>query len=370
MLIGIDASRAASPQRTGTENYSLYLIRALLSLGEGHRFRLYFNQPPAEDLFPRDQRVAWRVIPFPRLWTHLRLSWEMLRQPPEVLWVPSHVLPLWHPRRCVATVHDLGYRRYPQAHTRRARWYLEWSTRYNARVARRVIVDSQATRDDLVADYHVDPHRIVVAYPAGAEGFAPVSDAAVLRAVRERYRTGERYFLYVGTIQPRKNLATLIRAFAALPGGADLHLVLAGKRGWMDAEILGLARALGIQERVVFAGYIPPADLPALLSGALADILPSWYEGFGLPLLEAMACDTPVICSNVASLPEVAGDAALLFDPRDQAALTLAMRRVHQDPALRQELVLRGRERVRAFSWRRCAQQVLGALEEVMADRA
>lgn len=372
MLIGIDASRAAVPQRTGTENYSLYLIRALLGEGREHRFRLYFNHPPAEALFERSERVEWRVMPLSRLWTHLRLAWEVIVHPPDVLYVPAHVIPLLHPRCCVATVHDLGYLHYPQAHTRRARWYLDWSTRWNARVAQRVIVDSEATRRDLEAHYGVERAKLVLAYPAGAEGFAPVKDAAALDAARNKYATGQHYFLYVGTLHPRKNLTTLLHAFDTLIRekriGEEVKLVLAGKPGWLYDEILALARADRLRERVVLLGYVAPQDLPALLSGALAFVLPSWYEGFGLPILEAMACETPVICSNVSSLPEVAGDAALLVDPRDVHGWADAMQRFAQDEVLRQTLIERGRERARHFTWQRCAQQVLQALEDAAAE--
>lgn len=372
MLIGIDASRAVLAQRTGTENYSLYLIRALLQAGQTHRFRLYFNHTPPDDLFTHDVRVEWRVMPFPRLWTHLRLAWEVMRHPPDLLFVPAHVLPWCHPRRCVVTVHDLGYLHYPRAHPWWARWYLDRATRFNARAARRVIVDSKATRDDLVVCYGVDPAKIVLAYPAGAARFAPVTDEKSLEAVRQRYATGSHYFLHVGTLQPRKNLTTLIRVFAGLVKegriGSEVKLVLAGKRGWLCDEILASARASALRDRVVLPGYVAFEDLPALLSGALAYVLPSWYEGFGLPILEAMACDTPVICSNVSSLPEVAGDAALLFDPSNMPGLAQAMEKLYHDSALRCELVGRGRARVRAFSWEQCARQVLAAMEEVGAE--
>jgi len=369
MLIGIDASRTVTAQRTGTENYSLHLIHALIREGYAHSFRLYFNHPPPEGLFPQDQRVSWRVIPLPRLWTHLRLAWEVASHPPDVLFVPAHVLPLLHPKRCVVTVHDLGYLHYPEAHPRWARWYLRWSTRFNARVAKRVIVDSQATADDLVSYCDVSRGKIVLAYPAGTDGLAPVRDPGVLEAVQRRYGTGASYFLHVGTLQPRKNLATLIRAFASLVSSRaianDVRLVLAGKLGWLYKEVLELARDVALEDRVVFTGYVAGQDLPPLLSGALAYVLPSWYEGFGLPVLEAMSCDTPVICSNVSSLPEVAGDAALLFDPADASALAQAMMRVYSDVSLRQDLLAHGRERVRAFSWQHCAGQVLAAIEAV-----
>lgn len=178
--------------------------------------------------------------------------------------------------------------------------------------------------------------------------------------------------MYVGTLQPRKNLPTLIRAFASLVEGGeiggDVKLVLAGKAGWRCQGILELAHKSLARDRLVVTGYVASEDLPALLSGALAYVLPSWYEGFGLPVLEAMACDTPVICSNVSSLPEVAGDAALLIDPRDASALAHAMARIYRDPALREALVKRGRVRVGAFSWRSCAEKVLAALEAVGAE--
>jgi glycosyltransferase involved in cell wall biosynthesis len=367
MLLGIDASRAATAQRTGTENYSLYLIRALIARAGEHRLRLYFNTPPAVDLFERSERVEWRAMPFPRLWTHLRLAYEVRRHPPDVLFVPAHVLPLWHPPCCVATVHDLGYRHYPQAHTRRARWYLDWSTRFNARAARRLVVDSEATREDLVCLYGVDPARLVVAYPAGVEGLVPVADAGQRAAVRERYGLSGPYFAYVGTLHPRKNLANLLRAFGLLVDAGripdDVQLVLAGRRGWLADEILALSRDPRLAGRVVLPGYVPAADLPALLSGALGFVLPSWYEGFGLPVLEAMACDTPVICSHVSSLPEVAGDAALYIDPADVAGLADTMARLAAEPELRAGLAARGRERLALFSWARCADQVWAAIE-------
>lgn len=374
MLIGIDASRTAVTQRTGTENYSLYLIRKLIEVGGAHHFRLYFNQPPQVGLFIRNERVQWRVMPFPRLWTHLRLAWEVTLHPPDVLYVPAHVVPLLHPRRCVVSVHDLGYLHHPQAHTRWGRWYLDLSTRFNVRSAQRVIADSQATRQDLVSHYKVNAEKIVVAYPAGTPGLAPVTDPAKLDRIRHTYDTGRSYFCYVGTLQPRKNLDTLLKAFSSLIArGAipdDVRLVLAGKRGWKCEDIVELAHSKGLDERVVLPGYVPSQDLPALLSGALAYVLPSLYEGFGLPILEAMACDTPVICSDTSSLPEVAGDAALYVSPHDTEGWARAMARIYHDATLRQEMIGRGRKQVERFSWERCARTVLAALENVGGEHA
>jgi glycosyltransferase involved in cell wall biosynthesis len=365
MLIGIDASRAVASQPTGTENYSRRLIQALLALKGPHRFCLYFRNLPPAGTFPGAEH---RVIPFPRLWTHARLSWEMARRPPDVLFVPAHVLPLVHPRASVVTVHDLGYLHFPEAHPWRQRLYLDLSTRWNARVAAHILADSEATKADLVAHCSTPPDKISVAYPGREEALAPVHDPGAIEEVKARFGIDGDYFLYLGTLQPRKNLARIIAAFAGLaPGtrGQKTLLVLAGKRGWLYDDLFAQVRRLGLEGRVLFPGYVPAEDKATLLSGALAFLFPSLYEGFGLPVLEAQACGCPVIASTTSSLPEVAGDAALLVDPRDTAAIAGAMRRITADFALREGLVERGLANVRRFSWRSCARSVLDAVEQV-----
>jgi glycosyltransferase involved in cell wall biosynthesis len=371
MLIGIDASRATAARRTGTENYSLNLIRELLAQGQDRRYRLYFNQAPATDLFL--DGAEWRVIPLPRLWTHLRLSQEMLSDPPDLLFVPSHVLPLAHPRCTAVTVHDLGYHYYPEAHTTFQNLYLRWSTRYNAGAATRVLTDSEATRQDLIRYYDTPEEKIAVVYPGRDETLAPLAEPTSLAGIRARYGLSDSYILFVGTLHPRKNLARLVQAFASLlqtlaatstPPNDALQLVLAGQKGWYYEEIFAQVRKLGLAERVVLTGYVPAADLAGLLSGALAFAFPSLYEGFGLPVLEAMACGTPVVCSGVSSLPEVAGDAALLVDPMDTDELSRALYQIVVDEGLRRVLVERGFQQVQLFSWRRCAQETLKVLED------
>lgn len=370
MLIGIDASRAAARERTGTENYSLNLIRHLLALQSGHRYRLYFNRPPTVGLFPTTADLELRVMPFPRLWTHLRLSWEMARQPPDVLFVPAHVLPLVHPRLSVVTVHDLGYLYYPGAHRLLDRLYLDLSTRYNARAASRVIAVSQATKDDLVQHYGLEPDKITVVYSGWDETMQPVEDEATIEKVKARYHIRGAYVLYVGTLQPRKNLGHLLEAYAIVrkqaKRGETPGLVIAGRKGWLYDQIFQQVERLGLEGGVIFPGYVPQDDLPALLSGARLFVLPSLYEGFGLPVLEAMACGTPVLCSNVSSLPEVAGDAALLVDPLDVKSMAEAMNRLLQEEGLRTQLVERGYRQARQFSWDRCARETLAVLEDTL----
>jgi glycosyltransferase involved in cell wall biosynthesis len=370
MLIGIDASRAAALERTGTENYSLNLIRHLLALENDHCYRLYFNRPPTAELFPMTADLELRVMPFPRLWTHLRLSWEIARHPPDVLFVPAHVLPLVHPRSSVVTVHDLGYLYYPEAHRPSDRLYLDLSTRYNARAASRVIAVSQATKDDLVQHCGIRPDKITVVY-SGCDGtIQPVEDEATIERVKARYGIQGDYILYVGTLQPRKNLGRLLKAYAIVRKQANRSetpcLVIGGRKGWLYDQIFQQVERLGLQTEVVFPGYVPQDDLPALLSGARLFVFPSLYEGFGLPVLEAMSCGTPVLCSNASSLPEVAGNAAFLIDPLDVGNMAKAMNRLLQDEGLRTQLVERGLQQVRHFSWDRCARETLAVLEDTL----
>jgi glycosyltransferase involved in cell wall biosynthesis len=368
MLIGIDASRIARPQRTGTEAYSLHLIRALVEVGRDCRFRLYSPAPLPSGSVKVDSKTGSevRVIPFPRLWTHLRLAWEISRHTPDVMLVPAHVMPVVCPVATVVTVHDLGYLYYPQAHRRFDRWYLDRTTRRHARLAAHIIADSRATCSDLVDRYQADPKRISVVYPGHDESLCRIEDPEVIAAAKSRYGIDSDYLLYLGTLQPRKNLVRLVEAFARLqPPADDIQLVLAGKKGWLYDELFACVKRLGLEGRVIFPGYVGDEDKAALLSEAVALVYPSLYEGFGLPVLEAMACGTPVLTSNVSSLPEVAGHAALLVDPLDVESMAARISHIMMDGDLRRVLIERGYQQVHKFSWTEAAHQVLEVLESV-----
>lgn len=365
MLIGIDASRAVSAAPTGTETYSRDLIRALLALDGKNQYRLYTRQRVPREYFGASANFEIRALPFPRLWTHLRLSFEMLTRPPDALCVPAHVLPLVHPRRAIVTVHDLGQLHFPEAYPARQRAYHNASARWNARAASRLLADSEATRDDLVQFYRVAPEKISVVYPAyDAQLYQPVGDAARSAETRSRLRVGGDYILAIGTIQPRKNYARLVEAFSRLQI-SDCRLVIVGKRGWLYDSIFARVNALHLESRISFLDYVPAADLPALISGARLVAFPSLHEGFGLPILEAQACGTPVICSMTSSMPEVAGDGALFVDPLDVDAIAGAMQRALSDDALRAKLIAHGLQNVKRFSWAQSARQVLEILRKI-----
>lgn len=370
---GIDASRAARAHRTGTEIYSLELIKALAQLASpDRRFRLYTPHPPQSTTWPDSPYVETRVISWPRLWTHLRLAAELHLHPPDVLFVPAHVLPLSCPVPAVVTVHDLGYLHYPEAHRPFDRWYLNWTTRRHTRVAHHLIADSQATKNDLIDFYGAKPDQISVVYLGRDETLAPVTDPPVIAAAKVKYNISGEYFFYLGTLQPRKNLVRLVEAFhsaLSLLPDESLKLVIAGRQGWLYADIFERVRQLGLTNRILFPGFIAEADKPALLSGALAYVCPSLYEGFGLPVLEAMACGAPVLTSTVSSLPEVAGPAALLVDPRDTGQIATGLVQLATNADLRYRLVEQGFRQILQFSWLQAAEQILEILEAVASSQ-
>lgn len=366
MHIGVDASRLAVAARTGTEHYTWEVLRALGAIDKRNTYTLYCNQLPAS-LPPLPPSFVLRPMPLPRAWSHGRLSLEMAQHPPDVLFVPAHALPLVPAPRSVVTIHDLGFLHYPEAHTRIQRLYYRIFTRLSARRATHIIAISEATRRDLQRFYGIADHNISVVYHGVDPRFKPLSLHEITPII-ERYKIAGPYMLFVSTVHPRKNVARLIEAFAlarkTLGTQHPLRLVLAGKRGWLTEQIERRAVELGIEDFVQFTGYVADTDLPALLSGAQAYVVPSLYEGFGMTVLEAQASGTPVLASNTSSLPEVVGDAGLLVDPHDVAAIAAGIVQLATDEQFRAALRERGLQHVAGWTWERTARQTLDVLEQ------
>lgn len=361
--IAIDASRITVPHLTGTEYYARRLIQEMIrindSRGRSHHLRLYFRDDPAPDLLPVSPHVSTHVIRLPRLWTHIGFAAALWRHLPDVTFVPAHTLPLFFPGRAVVTVHDLGYKYFPYAHPTMQRLYLDWSTRYSAWRATVVLVDSRATASDLRHHYGTPDDKMHLVYP----GVDPPDVGPVMDTLR-RYDLPERYWLYIGTLQPRKNIQRIVQAYArwrARFPDEDAALVLAGKIGWLydPAWVEGV-------ENVYITGYVDEADKGALLAGATALLFPSLHEGFGFPALEAMHCGTPVIASSNASLPELVEEAGLLVNPLDVEDIVQAMATLTERVEIMGQLRARGLQQARQFTWERAARQTLNALDRVL----
>ncbi len=264
----------------------------------------------------------------------------------------------------VMTIHDLT----PlilKSHTLRNRLAHRFYVRVLAHRADRVLTDSEHTRLDVIRLLGVNPDRVRAVPLAADESFRPVRDEERLQNLRERYSLPDKFLLCLGTIEPRKNLARVLEAFGAIAGAfPECALAVAGAQGWGNVGLPQRAAELGFGPRVRFLGHVPEDDLAALYSAATAFVYPSLYEGFGLPPLEAMQCGCPVITSNVSSLPEVAGDAALLVDPNSVEAIAGAMYDVLSNPSLRCQMQEKGLRQAGHFSWRRCAEQTLEAYED------
>lgn len=357
--IAIDASRAAGPVRTGTEWYSYELIRAMSERVDRPELLLYHRD--AAHPFSAAPRIRHHVIDMPRLWTHVGLSFAMLRDRPQALFVPAHVIPAVHPRAAVVTVHDLGYLHEPKAHTRQARWMLDLTTRWNAAMARTIIAISGQTREDLIRQYRISRDKVRVIHSGVNHArFFPIDRVAAEATVRAA-GISPPYILFLSTVQPRKNLDRLLDAFIAL-GEPDVQLVVAGKSGWLASEIEDRLVGVASKYNIKRMGYVADDIVPHLYAAAQAFVLPSLYEGFGLGVLEAMASGCPVVVSNTSSLPEIVGDAAALVDPYDVNSIRDGLRRV-LNPAERARLRAAGLQQAARFTWDRTACETLDVVE-------
>jgi glycosyltransferase involved in cell wall biosynthesis len=300
-------------------------------------------RPVAAARLGRPARIAW---------TQLLAGRAATAAGAELLHGVHYELPLRARIPQVVTIHDLTLLSHPEWHEPSKVRYFGWALRRAVAAARRVLCVSATTARDLVERLDVPPARVDVT-PLGTDLVAAPPEAVA--AVRRRLGLDGPYLLGLGTVEPRKDLPTLVRAFASLAGELPHRLVLAGIAGWGAGDLSAAVAASGIADRVLLAGYVPETDKAALLTGAEVVAYPSRYEGFGLPVLEAMACGTPVVTTTGGSLPEVAGDAALLVDPGDVSALAAAIAKLAGDPAARQEAAARGRARAAGFTWERCA---------------
>ena len=304
----------------------------------------------------------------------VRIIWEQLLAPlalarlrPALLHGMAFTTPVLWRGPTVVTIFDMSFVRYPGRLTRSRRWYLTWFTRLSARRARRVIAISESGRREIAELLGIDPARIDVALPGVSADFRPVP-AHEVAAFRAQKGLPDRFILYVGTLEPRKNLETLVRAYASLPQRKQVKLVLVGAKGWQTDPFFRLIEQLDLAQDVILPGYSAPGELPLWYASAEVFAFPSLYEGFGLPVLEAMACGSPVVVSDATSLPEVVGEDGLQVDPLDVDAWREALAGLLDDPARRADWSARGRERASHFSWQETARQTVASYRAALGS--
>lgn len=378
-IIGIDVTSAIA-QGGGIGRYTRELIQALARSDATTPYRLFSARPPAvtpvANPLPQAANMRHRPAPLDERWLY-RL-WYRARLPLPVQWVtgridlfhsPDFVLPPVAGRiPTLLTVHDLSFIRYPDVYPEALVRYLNRVVPWSVRRATHIVADSAETQRDLTALWGVPEEKISVLYAGVGAEFQPVTNRRTLTAVREKYGLGDKpYLLSVGTVQPRKNYQMLIRAYAAVATNWPHRLAIAGGKGWLYDAILEEIAAQGLQERVLMLGFVDDADLPALYSDAALFLFPSLYEGFGLPVLEAMACGAPCIVSDASCLPEVVGDAGVLLSPHDEAGWARAIHRLLLDAPQRARLVGRGALQAHRFTWTEAARTLRALYERLLA---
>jgi glycosyltransferase involved in cell wall biosynthesis len=367
MLIGLDASRANKDTKTGVEWYSHQVIEEIKKITPtGVEFVLYTNEKLKGDLAILPQ--SWRelVLPWPPkyLWTQLCLWWELRINPPDVLFVSAHTIPfLPIPKKIkvVVTVHDVGFKRFPELYKKIQYWYHEltmWKIKKRADV---ILTISEFSKAEIIELYQVDPKKIEIAKLGYNEAkyFAGPESPEIL----SRLGLKKPYLVYVGRLEKKKNILNLVMAYSlAAKEYPDLELVLAGAKGHGFEEVLDLIQKLKLEDKIKILGYTSTEDVVAILRSAELMVFATLYEGFGLPILESMACGTPVVASDLPPHKEVGEEAAVYADPHRPEDMAEKIKAILLNDSLRQELSTAGLTRVKNFSWAKCGREILQIL--------
>jgi glycosyltransferase involved in cell wall biosynthesis len=374
--VGLNAqllNLSASYRGAGIHRFIHHLLSELPAAAPQYRYVTFLNDSRMASPAPAMQmrHTRWHTQnPIARIaWEQTALPLAAFTERLDLLHALAFARPVLARCPIVLTIYDMSFVRMPERFPAFQRRYLQLMTRYSARHAAAITVISQSTKNDVVEFYGIAPERIQVVYCGVDEQFRQLA-AAEIEEFRASKGLPARYILYLGTLEPRKNVAQLVRAFAALPPAGRPKLVIAGAKGWGYADLFAAAEQSGIRSDIIFPGYVAQQELPLWYNAAELFVYPSHYEGFGLPLAEAMACGTPSITSNVSSLPEVAGHAALTVAPADTQGLTDAIERVLSDAQLRAQLKERGVAQAAQFTWRRVAEQTAQVYARVLKRHA
>ena len=390
MVIGINGYEAVVPRfgfdpetklpnRVGSSIYCYELLFHLNKIDKKNNYLIYLPQKPAKDMPPERENWKYKVIPARKLWTLTRLSFELLKkQPkPDIFFSPTHYLPFSSPSKSVISILDVSYLHFPNMFAKKDLYKLKFWGELSIKKAKKIITISNSSKSDIIKKYGINSDKVVVVYP-GIKAVSSIEYGVLsMDELRKKFGINGDYILFVGTLQPRKNIVRLIEAFShvilsemkdldssAAPQN-DIDLVIVGKKGWQYEEILTAPEKYGVKDKVKFLDSVSNEDLPSFYQHAEFFILPSLYEGFGLPILEAMNYGCPVITSNVSSLPEAGEDAVLYVDPKNAADITEKMKKLLSDDNLKKELVEKGYIQVKKFSWEKSARETLKVLEEV-----
>lgn len=351
------------PNRVGSSEFCFQLLSKLSKIDTVNEYSVLLPVEPSSDMPKETEKWKYVVIQSKKLWTLLGLSRKLKNYKLDVFFSPTHYLPLYTSSPSVISIFDVSYLYFPNLFKKKDLYQLKLWGGYSIKKAQKIITISNSSKNDIIKMYKVNPDKVTVIYP-GIKIQNSEFTIQNMEELKKKFGIDSKYILFVGTLQPRKNIIKLIEAFAKLKE-KDFNLVIVGKKGWHFEEILNAPKKYNVEDRVKFLDSVSDEDLPGFYKNALCFCLPSLYEGFGLPILEAMQYGCPVATSNVSSLPEAGGDAVVYFDPENVEDITKALHSLVNDEELRNKLVKKGYEQIKKFSWEKTARETLKVLEEV-----
>lgn len=360
MIIGVDGNEANVEKRVGVSVYTLNLLKYFKKQSNKDlKFKIYLKNSPLLDLPDQDNFFQYKVVPGKIFWSQIYLPFELYQKKGiDVFFSPAHYIPRFCPVPTVVTIHDLAYLYFEKDFLMKDFFQLKFWTKYSINKAKKIIAVSKATKKDLVKFYRINQSKINVVYNGGPRCHPE-------RGAKRRVE-GSPYILYVGTLQPRKNVSTLIEAFNKFKNFyPEFRLLIVGKKGWLFESIFKKVKELRLDKKVIFTGYISDQQLVWFYKNAFCLVLPSFYEGFGLPVLEAMSYNCPTVISISSSLKEIGGSASLYFDPKNSSDLLEKLILLKEHPELRKELIDKGNLQIKKFSWENCGKQTLNVIKSV-----
>lgn len=373
------------PNRVGSGEFSFQLLKSLFDLDKKNNYFIYLPISPSSDLPQETSNWHYVVFSSKKLWTLIGLSKKLFNNKNnlDVFFSPTHYSPFTFLCPSVVAILDVSYLHFPNMFNRRDLYQLKLWGRYSISKAKKIITISESSKSDIIKKYKVSSSEVAVVYP-GTKPEMSLESNMNIEDLKQKFGISNKYILFVGTLQPRKNIVRLIEAFSKVvqnysssersesrsqfstsSNNKGLDLVIVGKKGWMFDDILNAPKKFDIADRVRFLHEVTDGDLPSFYKNAVMFVLPSLYEGFGLPVLEAMKYGCPVITSNISSLPEAGGDAALYVDPNNTDDIASKMRKLLEDENLRKELIAKGKKQIEKFSWEKSAKETLAVLESL-----
>ena len=371
-IIGIDANEANVTRRVGISEYAYQIVTKLYEFRKKgyieNDFIIYLKSKPLNILPEEQDWWQYKVVRPSKFWTQIGLPFHLMTTStkPAVFLTLTHYAPRVSPVPTIVSVMDLSFLHYPETFKKNDLYQLTRWTKYSVKNAKKVITISQSSKDDIIKFYKVAPEKVKVVH-LGLKDLSMENSPKDLKD----FGVNGKFVLFVGTLQPRKNISRLIEAFSELPSEIkeEYQLVIIGKKGWLYEEILNSPEKFGISDRVIFLDYVSDEDLPSFYKKADLFVLPSLYEGFGLPVLEAMRYGCPVATSQVSSLPEAGGDAAVYFDPESIEDIKKTIEKVLSDAALREKMKEKGKEHYKKFTWEKAAKEVFETINEVLNNK-